>query len=147
MHSPLTRWQQRTTWVCGWSMATSKPRVCSSTFSLNTRSCACSRYFCQSNSCTHYHMQSHTGWHFISSANLHPDSGVAYFMSRMRWGKTPYQGGQRVKFLTYTIFHLDFPFLAHTFLIYYIYVLQSFIDVSNILFKLWLFIFGNKDLY
>ena len=38
--SPFTRWQVRTTWVCGWSMATSKPKVCSSTFSLNTRSCA-----------------------------------------------------------------------------------------------------------
>jgi len=33
--------------VCGWSMATSKPSVCSNTFSLNTRSCACSRYFCK----------------------------------------------------------------------------------------------------
>lgn len=38
--SPFTRWQVRTTWVCGWSMATSKPNVCSRTFSLNTRSCA-----------------------------------------------------------------------------------------------------------
>ena len=28
-------------------MATSKPSVCSNTFSLNTRSCACSRYFCK----------------------------------------------------------------------------------------------------
>lgn len=46
-HLPLTRWQQRTTWVCGWSMATSNPSVCSNTFSLNTRSCACSRYFCK----------------------------------------------------------------------------------------------------
>lgn len=45
-HLPLTRWQQRTTCVCGWSIATSKPNVCSNTFSLNTRSCACSRYFC-----------------------------------------------------------------------------------------------------
>lgn len=38
--SPLTRWHVRTTWVCGWSIATSKPSVCRSTFSLNTRSCA-----------------------------------------------------------------------------------------------------------
>ena len=38
--SPLTNWQQRTTWVCGWSMATSKPRVWSRIFSLLTSSCA-----------------------------------------------------------------------------------------------------------
>lgn len=33
-----TRWQHRTTCVWGWSMATSKPRVCRRTFSLKTRS-------------------------------------------------------------------------------------------------------------
>lgn len=40
----LTRWQVVTTCVCGWSTATSKPSVCSNTFSLKTRSCACSWY-------------------------------------------------------------------------------------------------------
>lgn len=42
--SPLTRLQVLTTCVCGWSMATSKPNVCRSTFSLKTKSCACSWY-------------------------------------------------------------------------------------------------------
>lgn len=47
-YSPRTSWQHLTTCVCGWSMATSKPRVCSKMFSFTTSSCALSKYACMS---------------------------------------------------------------------------------------------------
>jgi hypothetical protein len=42
--TPLTRWQQHMMFVYKWSISMLNPSVCSKTFSLNARSCSCSRY-------------------------------------------------------------------------------------------------------